>query len=213
RSLALVTTDFFDITKGPKDIANATAFAETAFNLPLMEISDIAEIDNAYYLVQVIKNEPEKIPALDAVKDQVRADVLKEKQKNAAETAAEQFLKKAKSAGSMAAAAGENPEIKIKSTGSINRNGSIPGIGNDKTLMAEAFDLTEKNKLPEKVIQAETGLYVIELKERKAPIEQGFKIAEKNIMERVLQQKQMKLYDSWMAKLRDNSEIKTSANF
>ena len=213
RNLALVTTDFFDIAKGPKGIANATGFAEIAFNLPLMEISDIAEIDNAYYLVQVIKNEPEKIPALDTVKDQVRADVLKEKQKNAAETAAEQFLKKAKSAGSMAAAAGENPEIKIKSTGSINRNGSIPGIGNDKALMAAAFDLTEKNKLPEKVIQAETGLYVIELKERKAPIEQGFKIAEKNIMERVLQQKQMKLYDSWMAKLRDNSEIKTSVNF
>jgi len=212
-SLDLVTTDFFDIAKGPKDIANGKAFAEIAFKLPLMEVSDIAEIDNAYYLIQVIKNEPEKIPELDVVKDQVRADVLREQQKNAAEKAAGQFLEKAKSAGTLAAAAGENSGIKIKSTGSINRNGTIPGIGNDQTLIAAAFNLTEKNKLPEKVVQAETGLYVIELKERKAPLDLGFKIAEKNIIDRVLQQKRMKLYDSWIAKLRDSSEIKESSNF
>jgi peptidyl-prolyl cis-trans isomerase D len=211
--LDLVTTDFFDMSTGPKGIANAPAFAELAFKLPLMEISDITEIDNAYYLVQVIKTEPEKIPAQDAVKDQVRADVLKEQQKKAAETAAEKFLEKARTAGSLAAAAGENAGIAIKSTGSINRNGSVPGIGNDKAFMTAAFDLTEKNKLPKKIVQSETGIYVIELKERKTPPEQGFKIAEKNIMDRVLQQKQMKLYDSWVAKLRDRSEIKISGNF
>lgn len=213
QKLDLVTTDFFDNATGPKGITSAADFAALAFKLPLMEISDITEFDNAYYLVQVIKTEPEKIPALDAVKDQVRADVLKEQQKKAAETAAEKFLEKAKKAGSLAAAAGEDAGITIQSTGSINRNGSIPTIGNDKTLMTEAFDLTEKDKLPEKIVQSETGIYVIELKERKIPPEQGFKIAEKNIMDRMLQQKQMKLYDSWIAKLREASEIKISGNF
>jgi len=212
QGLNLVTTDFFDNAAGPKGITSAAAFAELAFKLPLMEISDITEFDNAYYLIQVIKTEPEKIPAMDAVKDKVRADVLKAQQKKAAETAAGQFLEKAQKAGSLAAA-GENTGIKIQSTGSINRNGSIPGIGNDKTFMTAAFELTEKNKLPKKIIQSETGIYVIELKERKTPPEQGFKIAGKNITDRMLQQKQMKLYDSWISKLRENSEIKISGNF
>lgn len=211
--MEVVTTDFFDSAEGPKGFADPKAFADLAFKLPLMEISDIAEIGNAYYLVQIIKTEPEKIPALDAVKDRVRADVLREEQKKAAEKAAGEFLEKAKKAGSITAAADEASGIKVKSTGSINRNGSIPGIGNDKILMTAAFDLTENKKLGETVVAAETGFYVIELKERKTPPEQGYKIAEKNITDRILQQKQMKLYDSWIAKLRGNSEIKISANF
>ena len=211
--LDLVKTDFFGIDKGPKGFPDAKAFAELAFKLPLMEISDVAEIDNAYYLIQVIKNEPEKIPPLDAVKEQVRADAVREQQKTAAEKAAAQFLEKARAAGSLAAAAGENSGITIKSTGALNRNKTaIPGIGTDPALIAAAFGLTEKNKLPKKPVQTETGLYVIELKEKKAPPEQGFKIAERNIMDRILQQKQMKLYTSWIAKLREKSDIKESGN-
>ena len=37
----------------------------------MMDLSDITEIGNAYYLIQAIDREPEKIPALAEVKDNV----------------------------------------------------------------------------------------------------------------------------------------------
>jgi hypothetical protein len=198
---------------GPKGIENAAAFADTAFKLPMLELSDISEIGKSYYLIQVINKEPEKIPELDAVKEAVTKDTKRAQQKIAAETAAKKFLEKTKIAGSIAAAADGDPSIKIQSTGQMNRNASVPGIGNDQKLLAAAFKLTQKDKFPENVVEADTGLYVIELKEKRLPLAQGLEIAKSNIHDRILAQKQSELYSSWISNLHDNSEIKISDEF
>ncbi len=211
--LELVTTDFFTMKKGPKGIGNASAFADTAFKLPMMELSDITEIGESYYLIQVTNKEPEKIPALDEVKEDVIQDTKRAQQKIAAENTAEKFLEKAKTAGSIATAAEEDTSIKIKTTGPVNRKASVTGIGNDKMLMAAAFKLTESSKLPEAVVQAETGLYVIELRERRLPLKQGLSLAKSYIRDQILSQKQSALYSSWVANLRNNSEITISKEF
>jgi len=211
--LELVTTDFFTMSQGPKGIGNATAFSSTAFKLPMMELSDITEIGESYYLVQVINKAPEKIPAFDEIKEEITKDTKLAQQKIAAAEAAKKFLEKAKAAGSIAAAVEDDATIEIKSTGQMNRNASVPGIGNDKKLMTAAFKLTKNNKLPENVVEAETGLYVIELNSKKLPLEQGLDVARSNIHDRMLSQKQSALYSSWIANLRENSEITISKEF
>ncbi|MEZ4578323.1 MAG: peptidyl-prolyl cis-trans isomerase [Desulfobacterales bacterium] len=166
--LELTTTNFFTRQKGPENIANAPAFAETAFKLPMMDLSDITEIGNAYYLIQAIDREPEKIPALAEVKDNVTRDAKKAQQKIAAANAAAQFLEKAKAAGSVLAAAEEDTLITVKSTGHITRKGSVPGIGNDQKFIAQAFELTEAAKIPDQVVdgQARIICYGVERKEK-----------------------------------------------
>ena len=211
--LELVTTDFFTMKKGPKNIGNAAAFSDTAFKLPMMELSDITEIGESYYLIQIINKEPEKIPEFAAIKKEVTKDTKQAQQKIATENAAKKFLEKTKAAGSIAAAAKGDASIKIQSTGQMNRNASVPGIGNDKKLMAAAFKLTKNNKLPEAVVQTNTGFYVIELKAKELPLAQGLSIAKSNIHDRMLSQKQSTLYSSWVANLRDNSEITISNEF
>ena len=211
--LELVTTDFFTMKKGPKGIENAAAFADIAFKLPMMELSDISEIGNAYYLIQVINKDPEKIPELNAIKEAVSKDTKRAQQKIAAEDAAKKFLEKTKVAGSIAAAAEGDPSIEIQSTGQMNRSTSVPGIGNDQKLQAAAFKLTQKDKFPENVVAADTGLYVIELKSKRLPLTQGLSIAESNIHDRILSQKQSELYSSWISDLHSNSEIKISDEF
>jgi peptidyl-prolyl cis-trans isomerase D len=209
--LELVTTDFFTMNKGPNGIGKA--FADTAFKLPMMELSDITEIGESYYLIQILNKEPEKIPALDAIKEAVTKNTKQAQQKIAAEEAAKKFLEKVKTAGSMATAAEGDTLIQIETTGSMNRNASVPGVGNDKKLMAAAFKLTLDNKLPEAVVQGDTGLYVIELQTRKLPLDQGLNIAKNNIHDRMLSQKQTALYSSWVNNLRENSEITISKEF
>ena len=211
--LELTTTNFFTRQKGPENIANAPAFAETAFKLPMMDLSDITEIGNAYYLIQAIDREPEKIPALAEVKDNVTRDAKKAQQKIAAANAAAQFLEKAKAAGSVLAAAEEDTLITVKSTGHITRKGSVPGIGNDQKFIAQAFELTEAAKIPDQVVDGQAGLYVMELKERKAPLDQGLDIAKASIRDRILSQKQNALYSAWVKELRDNSDITISKQF
>ncbi len=211
--LELVTTDFFTLKKGPKGIENAAAFAGTAFKLPMLELSDISEIGKAYYLIQIINKEPEKIPELDTIKEAITKDAKQAQQKIAAKDAAKKFLEKVKNAGSIAAAAEGDTSIKIQSTGQMNRNMPIPGIGNDQKLLTAAFKLTKNNKFSKNVVEADTGLYVVSLKEKKLPLAQGLNIAKSNIHDRILAQKQSELYSSWISDLHDNSEIKISEEF
>lgn len=213
KGLEIITTDFFTLKKGPEGMTDAPAFATTAFALPMMEISDITEIGDPYYLIQVIDQKPEELPELAAIKDPVTQDVRRAQQIIAAQEAAKKFLEKAKAAGSLAAAAEGDPSITVKSIEKMNRNATVPGIGNDKKLIKAAFSLTLNHKLPDQVIEADTGLYVIELTKRTLPLEQGFAIAKSNIYDRVLSQKQSALYDSWLSGLRDASEITISKEF
>ncbi len=211
--LDLMTTDFFTQQKGPAKIADAALFAKTTFALPMMEISDITEIGDSYYLIQAIDKEPEQIPALEEVKDKVMADAKTHQQKIAARQAADQFLEKARSAGSIETAADETPAITVKTTGPFNRKGAIPGIGNDQKLASAAFELTEAGQLPDQVIEGATGLYVISLKEKKAPLEKDLETEVATVRDRILSQKQNAIYTAWVDNLRENSEIKISQEF
>ena len=93
------------------------------------------------------------------------------------------------------------------------RKGSVPGIGNDQKFIAQAFELTEAAKIPDQVVDGQAGLYVMELKERKAPLDQGLDIAKASIRDRILSQKQNALYSAWVKELRDNSDITISKQF
>lgn len=209
--LDLITTDFFTKKEGPKGMRGALAFADTAFVLPVMEISDISEIGDAYFLIQIIKEEPGKIPALEAIKDKIVIDTRREHQAKSAETAAAEFLAKAKTSGSLLTA-GEETGVEVESAELENRNKASEALGNDNRLTAEAFKLSSTNKFSE-IIAGKKGFYVLAYKDRKEPPREAFQVAEKNITARLLTQKQNNLYNSWLSHLRESSEIIISENF
>ncbi len=209
--LNLVTTDFFSKIKGPKGIRKALDFAKTAFALPMLEISDISEIGDAYFLIQVIKEKPGKIPALETIKDKVKKDTRREQQKKAAEAAAAEFLAKAKTSGSMLKT-GEETGVAVKSVTLENRSKASKALDGDKLLNAEAFKLSETNKFS-KVITGKKGFYVLAYKNRKEPPQEAFQMTGRNITARLLNQKQNEMYNSWLSHLRESSEIIISENF
>ena len=91
RNLKILTTDFFT-KKGPeKGIKNRAKFASVAFNLTIMEITDIQEFEDGYYILQVIEKIPQKIPELNQVKENVRVDLIQEKQEAKAKKDATTF--------------------------------------------------------------------------------------------------------------------------
>jgi peptidyl-prolyl cis-trans isomerase D len=80
RNMKILTTDFFS-SKGPiKGIKDSSKFASIAFNLTDKEISNVEEFENGYYILQLADKIQPKIPALDKVKEQVRLELIREKQ-------------------------------------------------------------------------------------------------------------------------------------
>ncbi len=212
RKLKLQTTDFFTI-KGPdKGIKNREKFASAAFNLSAVEISDIQDLGDGYYILQVIEKNPGEIPELKDVEKKVRTALIKEKQDENASTDANEFLSGLKK-GKLMSAQCVKYGLKLSSAGFFKRNEPIPDIGLERGIIEAAFKLSNKIKLPEKVIKGEKGYYVISFKERKEAAPEGFVKEKASIKEGLLRQKRIKTFDEWLTQVRNKSNISIEKDF
>jgi len=212
QNLKILTTDFFTKKDPEKGIKNRAKFASAAFNLAVMEISDIQEFEDGYYILQVIEKIPEKIPELKKVKGKVRVDLIQEKQEAKAKKDANTYLSALKSGKSMTTES-KHFNVTPTTTDFFKRSDSIPKIGYEREVSEAAFQLTPEKKLPEEIIKGTKGYYVIQLKDRKTPEFEEFNTEKASIKQRLLQQKKARTFDALLAQIRSNSEITIKEGF
>lgn len=211
-SLDLQTTDFFTQSRGPENLENAGAFAKAAFGLPLMEISGVKEIGGAYFLIQPVEKKDPEIPDLQSIFEQVRSDALREKRKEMAKKAAEEFLRQVRSEKSFEQAA-RSARIEIQTTDFFRRNQPVPGIGRNPRLSEAAFSLTAENPVSDSVIAAGDTFYAIRLRNQKAPAESDFEAEKEAVIRQLENRKRQQALNKWIASLRQNSVIQVSKRF
>ena len=212
RNLNVLTTGFFTRMGPEKGINNPKKFASTAFNLPVMEVSDIQDFEDGYYILQVIEKIPEKISEFEKVSKEVRADLVKERQDAKASKDASVFLAALKSGKSMSTES-KNYNLTPTTTGFYKRNDSIPKIGSESEISEAAFKLTNENKLSEKVIKGKKGYYVIQFREKKLPEFEEFSKEKAAVTQSLLQQKKSTTFAALLSEVKSQSEITIKEGF
>jgi peptidyl-prolyl cis-trans isomerase D len=200
-------TEYFT-AKGLKDnnIRNPQQFAQTAFGLEKMAISEIQNWDDGYYLLQVADRTESIIPELDAVSDQVRNDVIKALQDDRAKADAEALLEDINK-GSSLIEASQRLNGQTSETGFFKRTGAIPKIGYEPRISEMAFELSMNQPLAKQVIQGKPGWYVIQLKERKLPPDEAFIKEKAATRNRLAEQRKQAVFQRWVADLKSRSTI------
>jgi len=145
----------------------------------------------------------------------VKVNLAEEKRDEKAKTDAKAFLTAIKAGGYIGSLEEESAKsgLKAETTGFFKRNGSIKNIGFENEIVKAAFLLSKKNNLPDDVIKAKKGYYVIRFKDRKQPPAAEFSGKKKNIVERLLQQKKYQTFTTWLAQLQSKSEISIEDGF
>jgi len=207
--LSVQTTDFFTREKGPADVSESKAFAKAAFELPRMDVSDVRELGDAFFLIQVLEKKEAQIPEFETVREQGITDWKKRERKKAAKNAAKEFLTDVKSANSIQTAAAE-AGIEIHTTDFFTRNQSIPEIGRDQALMDAAFNLSASEPLPDTPIDGQKGFYIIAFADKQMPDPENFEKEKEQVMQQLQNQKKSRYMDAWIAQLREKSEIEIS---
>ncbi len=203
-------TDFFT-SAGPKDnaIADGRKFAQIAFGLEEMAISEIQELGSGYVIVQVTERKEAAIPEFDQVSARVKADTIKDQQRQKAKADAEAFLAELQKGGAFEEV-GVNFSVQPKATPLFGRNAPIPDVGTEQQINGAAFDLTKDKPLAKNAIEGRKGWYVIRLKERQAPAAEDFVKEKDSLVKRLTEQKRQSAYQAWLADLRSRSEIKVN---
>ncbi|MBN2716509.1 MAG: peptidylprolyl isomerase [Deltaproteobacteria bacterium] len=80
--------------------------------------------------------------------------------------------------------------LMVQTTSAFNRTDAlIPGIGKSEELINAAFALTEQSKAGSKVFTVNDNFFVVQLKERKQPSDEDFKVQQDEIESRLLASK------------------------
>ncbi len=95
------STKAFDLNGNGLDLDVAAGFAQAAFDLQLKQISDIQQIDEDYFLIEITEIiEPVQLP-LEAVTDQISQELERKLRRQVAEEQAKKLLEAVKSAGNL----------------------------------------------------------------------------------------------------------------
>jgi len=203
-----VTTDFFTAKNGPKEkgIVQPQKFAQICFGLEKMAISQIQDLGNGYYIMQMTERAESEVPPFDQVAARAKADLIKARQDQRAQADAEAFLTKVQGGESLAQA-GAGFKVEPMETGFFTREGAIPQIGYEPQIQQDAFQLTREKSLLEKAIKGRQGWYVLQLKDRQAPEDAGFAKERPSIVQRLTEQKKQTAFESWLEDLKSKSKI------
>jgi len=124
---------------------DAAKFAKAAFSLPLNEISDIKEIQGAYYIIKPVEKIAPSVLDFEKVKEKVKQDLIAELQLKMAEKDAKDFLSALKKDGDIHRLAGKRG-LKIKSSKLFTRDAGIAEIAGNRKITSAAFKLSSKNR-------------------------------------------------------------------
>jgi peptidyl-prolyl cis-trans isomerase D len=205
-------TEAFDQNGTGLDLDQAFEFAQTAFDLQPRQISDIRQIGEDYFLIEVREIiDPVQLP-LEAVKDRVSEELASEFRTAAAKTRAGELLEAAKAAGNIKQTALDN-HLTISTTDWFSRNEPVPEIGRSESFSKAAFSLTPEQPVHPEVLQTDKGFFIIAYHDRKIPESDEIRNNLTEIRAQLLQAKQGQYFQAWINELKEKSKIDVNSRF
>jgi peptidyl-prolyl cis-trans isomerase D len=203
----VLSTNFFTKVPGPPEIPAKfrNEFSEAAFKLAEKGVSDVLDFDGDYYIIQADRIKKPYVPDLKDVKDRVTESAL-------AAARDEKALKEAETLLAELKPGKDFPEGQASETGFFKRDNTGTDIKVDRTLIGEAFKLSDANRCPETPVKGNKGYYVLRLKEKKKGDLSLLDKEKDSIREALVSEKKSSEYQSWLNLLKQNSTITENQN-
>lgn len=208
RQLPLAETELFTRSGGGDKVAvkEPQKFVAAAFELGVGEVSDVQEMSDGYYLIEVTEEKPARVPELAEVAETVRADALAAKHADLARQEAETILKAGRDGETLASLAAARG-LTVQKSDLFGRQEPIPAIGASRQMSEAVFGLSEASPWPEQVFNVNKAWYVVRLAERQAPEAAGFETQKAQLVGQLRQRQQAEAFDALLAQLRQRSKI------
>ena len=199
-------SQFFSQKDPIPEIGNDEKLKQTLFSMEKEEVSELVDAGGKFYVFQVKDKKASALPTLEEVKDKVREDTIASLSKQAAKSAAEEYLKALKGGKDWAALAKEKG-LEIKTSEFISRQETIPQIGYSLELQEAAFSLSEKKRYADNVFQNDKGVFIIRWEGEKGIDKNKFEEEKKSYREMLVRLKNQSLFKEWIDNLKSRAKI------
>jgi peptidyl-prolyl cis-trans isomerase D len=207
KDIPIKTTGLFKEGDEIPDIGRNPSFYSSAFSLKVGEISPVVDISPNFYILKLFNKKDSRIPAMDEVKEEVTRKVIGMKADEKARQMAEDLLNQIRKNKNIREVAREKG-YPLEETGFFTKTaGVVPKIGPAREFMEILASMTEKNPVPNEVIQTKDGYFVMRLSGYEPADQSKFQLAKKNLEKRLVYQKQEEAFQSWLDQLRSHAKI------
>ncbi len=203
------TTDFFSEDQSIPGIGGDPKLRQSIFALNKGDMSDLVELDNAFYIFQIVDQKPSYLPELEEVFDRVKEAFINHLAAMEAKTWAEKYLAQLREGKDWDILA-KSSKQKPLATEFFTRQGLPPQIGYASELSETIFSLSEDNRYPEDVFENEKGAFVIRWEEKKGIDEEKYKEEKENYRNAIIQTKGQTVFRDWVERLKANADIDRS---
>lgn len=200
------STDYVTQQDPIPGISGDPRFMESLFALEAKETSDLMELGGKFYIFQITDRKASYLPEMEEVADRVKEDLRGHLKKEAAKTAAAQYLSQLRAGKDWAALAKEQ-NLKIEESGPFSHQGPTGKIGNVPELNEAAFRLDAQNRYPEKIFENEAGAVVIRWERLEGVDEKQFREAKEAYTYSLVVAKQRRAFQNWLEQLRKDAKI------
>ncbi len=189
------------------DIGGDSKLRQLLFSLEKSDVSELIEVNDKFYIIQVSDKRASYLPELDEVRKKVDNDFISDLAKIEAKSTAENFLAQLKEGKDWDELA-KKRQLAPKSSDFITRNDMVPDIGYAPGLQEAAFNLSEKKRYPDDILENERGAFVIRWEGKKGIDEKEYQKEKENYRQSLTLARDQVLIGGWLENLKKNAEIK-----
>ncbi len=174
-----------------------------AFDNDLNTISEPFRLSQGYAVVMVSGITNEGVKPFDEVKDNIKPQVLREKQYAKAKQIVEEI--KSKIDGDLSKATAINPKITYNQATDFKPSGVVPGLGKDWAFIETALkDPVGKVSSP---VRGYRGYYLIKVNSRTPFDSSAFEIQRNTLRDKLIRQKESTVLQQWIEELKNKADI------
>lgn len=197
-----INADTSDFIPKAYPIFNSWALTNQIFDAEIGAILQPKEIKNTgIIIVQVLDERKEGLAPLDAVKEEIKAKLLKKKQLDVLKERTNRIYNEVKAMGNLA----NVTTYEVRQAPELKNNGSIPGLGLDIAFTANVFK-SPTGKILEP-IRGENGWYIAQVNTKSVPDENTIKANYVQQSAKLKQVAKSQAFNSWYNKVKEKAEI------
>ena len=199
-------SDFFSQNELIPDIGGDQKLRKSLFSLQKNDVSELLEIQDKFYIIQVTEKKPSHLPVLTEVLDKLTEDFTSYLAVGEAKNAAEKVLAELNTGKSWDTLAKEN-QLTTETTDFFTRIDPIPQVGYDPDLQEAAFTLGQDKRYPDRVFENDRGVYVIRWEGQKGIDEERYKEDREKYRFSLMRAKHSEIFGDWLKELKKRAEI------
>lgn len=205
-NVPLEYSPFFTENDPVPGIGGDQKLKNTLFTLQKYEVSDLVELNDKLYLLQVVDKKPSRLPEMKEVRVKAEGDYVAHLAGEKAETAANNYLDHLLKGVGWNDLAREH-QITPVMTDFFSLQSPPAGIGFTPNLPEVLFGLNKDKRYPEKVVKTDNGFFVIRWEEAKAFDREKYEKEKEQYRQAILLEKQQVTLGAWMEQLKKRADI------